>query len=365
MAPGALAMILSVLAGLSTPRGETHAALRVQCLLHAADPKNPWALAHGITGLGAHFAASDGRPAAQVIVADFLEKAPPGSPQPYVFGRFSSAGTPIEPHPNLNAKTLLLAGVPRATSFKTSFGEVTLEQLIDSVEQGFVHSPKSEAYWLEAAWTLDLLAATRRPGKGAVFQNSRGDSIDLGVVMEQALAYLELAQQPLAAGMDQRLPRVDKRKQGIYAHPCGGLHLFQAVASWARHPEVRRQWGKRLDRQVAILFYRLGSEQGQYEEALERLGPQHRLQILTQMLKFYGHFLETTGRLKAEAAFRPTETQRKEIARAKALLDRAYRGLEEIKAFQTMDRIKVSQPQIYLDLIGDSCHATHGWDFWK
>ena len=31
----------------------------------------------------------------------------------------------------------------------------------------------------------------------------------------------------------------------------------------------------------------------------------------------------------------------------------------------SMDAIKKSQPQIWLDLIGDSCHAAHGFDYWK
>jgi hypothetical protein len=365
MAAGSVAIVLWLLAGAPPARAHAHEALRTQCLLQAADPRNPWALAHGITALGATFAAKDGRKASDVIVGDYLKQGGPKDPQPFAFERFAPDGTPIEPHTNLNTKTLVLAGVPLSTTFKTSFGKVTLKQLVESVQAGFAHSPQSEEYWRDSAWTLDLLAATHKPGKAAIFKNSRGDEIDLNVVMEEALAYLELAQKDLGEGMDEGQAQVPKRKQGVYGHTCGGLHLFQAVASWARYPEVRKQWGKRFDRQVAILFYRLGSEQGQYEEALQKLGPQYRLQILTQMLKFYGHFLETTGRLKAECAFKPTEAQAREVEKAKALLDRAVRELEEVKAFETMDRIKLAQPQVYLDLIGDSCHAAHGLEFWK
>jgi hypothetical protein len=38
----------------------------------------------------------------------------------------------------------------------------------------------------------------------------------------------------------------------------------------------------------------------------------------------------------------------------------AVRLLEEEKAFERMPEIKKTQKQVYLDLIGDSCHAAHG-----
>ncbi|MFZ5469336.1 MAG: hypothetical protein ACOZIN_07845 [Myxococcota bacterium] len=344
-------------------RGKAHDTLHQQCLLYAADPKNPWALAHGITALGPKFAAADGRVASQVIVGDFLKKGGPPEGNPYSFDRYAPDRTPIEPHSNLQVKTLVLAGVPLTTSFPAPFGKVTLQELLRGVERGFRHVPQNEAYWREVAWTLDLLSATRTPAK-ASFQHGGGEAVDFQRVMDDALTYLESAQQEIAEGMDKGLARVDKRKQGIYAHTCGGLHLFQAVASWARFAEVKKKWGKRLDRQIDVLFYRLDSEAKQYEEALQK-APQYKLQLLTQMVKFYGHFLETTGRLKVENRFVPSKAQRQQIAKAKALLDWAVRELEAQKAFASMEQLKASQPQIYLDLIGDACHAAHGLAYWK
>lgn len=363
--PAALgALIAATLLAKPPPsRSEAHRALHAQCLVWAADPKNPWALAHGITALGPDFAASDGKRASEAIVSGFLKKGGPPEGNPYSFERYAADRTPIEPHTNLLVKTLVLSGIPAKTKLRASFGEVSLAELIDGVKRGFRHTPSSEEYWRDVAWTLDLLSFTLKPGK-ATFENGAGEAVDFDRVMDDALAYLERAQAELAEGMDQGLPKVDKRKQGIYAHTCGGLHLFQAVGGWARHPEVRRRWGARFDRQVRVLFYRLGSEAQQYEAALQQ-APQHRLQILTQMVKFYGHFLETTGRLKAESAFRPDDGQRRDLERAKALLDRAVRELAELGAFSSMEKLKASQPQIFLDLIGDSCHAAHGLDYWR
>ncbi len=356
--------VLSPAGVAAPPRSESHEVLRGQCLLHAASVHNPWALAHGITGLGRAYAAADGRRAADVILADFLKKEPAPGGSPFRFEHYAPDGTPIEPHPNLIAKTLVLAGYPLSTEFKTSFGKVTLGELVEGIKRGFRHQPASDAYWRDVPWTLDLLAAVLRPGPEATFKNGAGELVDFNRVMDDALDALERTQADLGDGMDKGLPQVDKRKQGIYAHPCGGLHFVQAVGAWARHPSVRKRWGARFTRQVDILYYRLASEQRQYEAALQQ-APGYRLVILTQMVKFYGHFLETTGRLRAETGLRPTEAQLQAVERAKIYLDRAVKGLRDIKALESMEQLQKTQRQVYLDLIGDSCHASHGWDYWR
>ncbi|MBK7860587.1 MAG: hypothetical protein IPJ65_18710 [Archangiaceae bacterium] len=328
--------------------------------MFAADTKNPWALAHGVTALGANFVAADGRKAADVMIGDFLleNRLPDGGPGQgarFGFARYGADGTPIEPHTNLIAKTLVLAGVPLSTRYKTRWGAVTLKELVDEAKKSFRHTPASDEYWKDVAWTLDLFSQTTPP-----------TDPELVKVMDEALGELERATLDLKNGMGKGDAMVPKRKQGIYAHPCGGLHFVQAVLSWARHPEVRKRWGTRVDTQVAILFYRLESERQQYDAALEAGGREYRLQVLTQMVKFYGHFLETTARLKTDLKWSPDAAQKQAIARAKAYLDSAVRALDADKVLgdEKMKQLKTSQPQIYLDLIGDSCHASHGWDGW-
>lgn len=358
-----------LLVGLSAaPKPYAQAALEEQCVLHAADPKNPWALAHGVTAFGKAFAAADGRLATQVMVNDFLLKAaapdggaPAGSP--YGFLKYAPDGTPIEPHPNLIAKTLVLAGLLPSTKFQTrAAGTVTLQALVDSARAGFRHVPQSDDYWREVAWTLDLLGAGLKPGKGARFLVSDGSEVNFDQVMDDALAWHQAAAAPLQEGLEKGLPMVPKNKQGLYAHSCGGLHLTQAIIAWARHPEVKKRWGAKLDTLVAVLFYRLESERAQYDAALQQ-APQYRLQVLTQMVKFYGHFLETTDRLK-QTGWKPTPAQGQAVRKAKALLDAATRWLEEDKAFARMDGLKKTHHQVWLDLIGDSCHAAHGLQGW-
>ncbi len=368
MVAGFLLAVLIAATPAKRERAWGHQLLRDQCLQFAGDVKNPWAMAHGICAFGTAYPAADGRKAADVIIKDYLQRNPgfdagPLSGAPFGFQRYAADGTPIEPHTNLLVKTLVLGGDKPSTTYPTAWGKVSLAELIASVKLGFRHVPEKEEYWRDVAWTLDLLSHVLKPGKAAHFQSAGGKDVDFNDVMEDALAYVELAQSDLKLGMEKGLPQVDKRKQGLYGHSCGGVHLVQAVLGWSRFPEVKKKWGKRLDSVIDVHFYRLESERRQYDAALEQ-APQYRLQILTQMLKFYGHFLETLARLKDETGWKPSATQKQSIQKAKALLDATLRLLDADQTFSKMEEIKKASPQIHLDLIGDACHASHGWDGW-
>src|SRR3954462_5173208 len=114
------ALPLLALLTLSAARGPED-TLRAQCQTYASDPKNPWALAHGLTAFGSSFRASDGRSATEIIVHDFVKRRD-GAP---AFDDAAPDGTPIDAHPNLLAKTLLLADVPRTKPFASPSGPVT------------------------------------------------------------------------------------------------------------------------------------------------------------------------------------------------------------------------------------------------
>lgn len=366
-----LVLALSLAAAPSPGRPHAADVLRTHCLLWAADPKNPWALAHGVKTLGATFLASDGRKATEVIIHDFLLRnllpdGGPGPGAPFGFLRYAADGTPIEPHTNLNVKAMVAdARLPLSTRLGAAWGPVTLQQLVDSVKVGFRHSPQVPEYWRDVGWTLGVLAVTQKPG--ARWKTSDGQTIELDRVFDDALGELERQTADLKAGLEQHLPQVDKRKQGLYAHSCGGLHFVQGVLAWARHPAVKQRWGARLDAQVAVHFYRLESERRQYDAAWQQAlasMPQFKLPVLVQMVKFYGHWLETAAHFRDDFGWRPSPPQAQDLNRARAYLDAAVRALEELKAFEQMQQLQTSQRQVYLDLIGDSCHAAHGLEAW-
>ncbi len=351
-------VLLSLVAATPPAPASTAEQLRAVCLTQAADPRNAWALAHGITLEGKGFKARDGRLAADVIIADFLRREGTAKGQGLSFEPFTADGTPVEPHPALQVKTLVLAGFPLSRKFQAAWGPVTLGALVEDLQRDFRADTASSP---QGAWALDVLGQVLKPG--ATFRNGAGETVRFDAVMDEALATLERAHVELAAGLKAGLPQVPKQKQGIYTHPCGGLHFFQAVASWARHPAVRKAWGGRMDAQVEVLLYRLSSEARQYEAALSE-APQHRLALLSQSLKFYGHFLETLGRYRQETGWMPTPTQRQAVTRAHQLLEATVRRLGEAGAFQNMEELARRQPQLYLDLVGDACHAAHGLESW-
>ncbi|RKH34371.1 hypothetical protein D7Y13_03515 [Corallococcus praedator] len=334
--------------------------LHAQCRTHAADPKNPWALAHGMDLDGRAFRTRDGRPASEAIVAGFLrrESTDAGTPARYVFDAFAPDGTPVEPHPALQVKTFLLSGYPMSHAFPASWGPVSLRELVASLQQDFRPALATSP---DGAWALDALSHVLKPGGS--FQNGAGETVRIDAVMDTALGTLESANAALAEGMKAGRAEVPKNKQGIYAHPCGGLHFFQAVAGWARFPSVRKAWGARLDAQVDVLVYRLGSEARQYEAALAA-APAYRIPVLVQMVKFYGHWLEALGRYRNETGWKPTPAQARAVAEARAALESATLRLEATGAFRDTATLALKEPQLALDLVGDACHAARGWDLW-
>lgn len=362
MLPSILALLGLGLSAAPPPAPSAHEVLRAQCRTHAADPRHPWALAHGMDLDGRAFRARDGRPAADAIVAGFLRREAPdagGTPARFFFDAFTPEGTPVEPHPALQVKTFVLAGYPLTHAFPTPWGPVTLRDLVASLQRDFRPALASSP---DGAWALDALSHVLKPG--ASFVNGAGETVRIGAVMDTALGTLEAAQAELTRGMKAGLPEVPKNKQGIYAHPCGGLHFFQAVAGWARFPQVRRAWGARLDAQVDVLVYRLGSETRQYEAALAA-APAYRIPVLVQMVKFHGHFLEALGRYRDETGWRPTPAQARAVEAARAALERATLLLEATGAFRDTETLARTQPQLALDLVGDACHAARGWDLWR
>lgn len=332
--------------------------LQTQCRELAADPAIPWFLTHGITGVGRSFRARDGRLAADVLVADHTLALEAGNAGKFGFPRATPEGEPVDAHPNFVLKTLVQAGFPLATSWKTKVGKVSLGDLVESARRSFRHVPTSETYWQEVGWTLDLFAATMRPGAAGIFVDGAGHRIDLNAVMDEALAVLERENASLAEGKASGAKVVPKRKQGIYRHPCGGLHLIQGVASWARHPEVREKWGERLDRQVDLLFYRERSERAQYDQVFAN-NANHHLEILAQKLKFYGHLLETLGRMEKEFGFSFTPVQKAEIRAIRGQLLLTVRQMEQIDVWSSMRRLRLTRPKLWRELVGDACHAAN------
>jgi hypothetical protein len=300
--------------------------------------------------------ANDGRMAVDVLVSDFVEKTVDEGAARWGFPP-EKAGTPIEPHRNHQLMTLLRAGVALDRTFSSRNGRLTLRDLVESARRRLAFAP-GDAFYRTEAWTLDALAAIT-PESTPRFAAAGGKELDLSVILDGAVGYLSEQHRFLDDARRRGEPKVEKRKQFIWGHPCGGFHLFQASFSWMDQEGFRKRHASSLALQIDVLLFRLEAETQVYDDALRR-APDYALQLETQRLKFYGHFLETVGRLQKLKAWGKTPARRAAVGRARDQLASAVRGLRTLRAMERMPELRTTLPQVYLDLIGDSCHAVTG-----
>ncbi|MEM6859103.1 MAG: hypothetical protein AAF627_00010 [Myxococcota bacterium] len=313
---------------------------------------NPWAMAHGIVGFGPELKAADGRLAIDALIRDYLREEKLGSRTRWYFPPRTSKGLPLEPHANLVVKTLVVAGVPLDRSFETRSGQrVTLGELLDSAEADF-QEPASAHGWADQAWTVEAILAARALDADLELKSWQTTPGRLGAKATEALVRLQAF---LDDAMEKGRPDlVEKRKQDIYAHTCGGLHFVQTVArAGSLMPDLADKARAQLER----VRFRFSAERSIYQTLL-RDHPEYRRRLLVQEMKFYGHVLETFGLAAEWGLIQPDDELRTEMQEVAGDLVDTVRELEE--SYGQQDAIRQKAPQVYYDLIGDGCHAIRG-----
>jgi len=318
----------------------------------ATENTNPWAMAHGIVAFGPEMKAADGRAAPDAIVHDFLRREKLGERTRWFFPPRTPKGLPLEPHANLVVKTLVVAGVPLEQSFETRGGQsVSLGEMLDSAEADF-EEPDSAHAWADQAWTVEAILAARALDADLELKGWQSTPARLGAKATEALVRLQdFLTGPMKAG---RPDAVEKRKQEIYAHTCGGLHFVQTVArAGSLVPDLAGKAKAQLD----VVRFRFSAERSIYQ-TLIRDHPEYRQRLLVQELKFYGHILETFGLAAEWGLIEPDEALRTEMREVAGDLVDTVRELEA--SYGQQDVIRQKAPQVYYDLIGDGCHAIRG-----
>ena len=308
----------------------------------ARDPTNAWALAHGVVGFGKGHTTAKGELAIDVLVRDFAVEKDGKIEFPETAG-----GQPVEPHEDLIVKAMLESGVPLTRRFKLASGRsVTMGRLAANAAARS-ESPTLPKDWLEYAWTLSaVLAGNLEPPKSP-----------RDVIAIQALSYLEGQQAFLTDLMERGQPeKVQKRKQLIYAHTCGGLHFVQAAVRGAAATKDPKHIA-RARVQLETVLFRWEAERRIYRD-YRRRAPQYRVLLLTQELKFYGHVVETMALANQWGVFEATEANRRRVA---AVIRDLMTTIDLLGgAYQSLDQVRKAKEQTYLDLIGDGCHAIRG-----
>lgn len=320
----------------------------------AQDPKNPWAMSHGLLAFGPKLKASDGRLVIDVIVHDYVQLETIANKEVYGFPGQTAENTPVEPHPDLLVKSLVEAGVPLTHKFKLKSGKkVTLQRLVDDAAWSFA-MPVSDTEWHKFAWSLTLFLQAY--GIEGVVKSQTGD-LPVRVLVDRAVNKLELEQAFLLPLKHAGRPdQVEKRKQGIFAHTCGGLHFVQAAIQGAGRSEEKAAIF-RANKQMELVDFRWDGERRIYRQMI-RTQPKYRFLLLVQELKFHGHILETLA-MAQQWGVRPADAATRLLAqRVAADLIDAVKDLKPM--YDAQENLKESVPQSYYDLIGDGCHAIRG-----
>lgn len=322
---------------------------RAYCL----DPKQPWALAHGLLVYGPELKLPDGSVATERLVADNL---PAGEL------RFPSnrGQTPVDAHPGLILKTLLELKIPDEQSFKRSDGSsVTLGALRDAFAQSWNPTLSGADALKNEAWGLEVLATSPR-----ATPELRSKALE---VLASNQAYFE-AWAPGAKPKPYRKasirgPGGKRLPAAIHRYYCGGLHLFQAVQ--------RLHGGTappRLARQYELLLLRLRLETTYWKTVQKQVearpGPNLAAQkqvFLAQRLKLQGHALETYLRAVAVGAAPLGESERAALKAGFGELQLTVQALVQEGVYDALPGLALSKPQLYRDLVGDSAHALHAY----
>ena len=331
--------------------------LQTLLMKQGRDPNRPWLLAHTLLALGKDVKLADGRSAVERIVTGFVKfRHEKGKEIPY-FPR-QQGKTRIDPHRFLQLKTLLQVGVPLTRKFRVGQRNVTLQQLLHTLQLEFPGTlPPSKVGAM--AWGFSALRG-RVPMARWRWFNAQGQQVSLLHHVWALFRYTETQTQFLEHHRRRGDSIIPRQRQALYREACGGFHLLQASLSWMQFPLFRVSTRRQFQRQITLLFYRNKGERAFYQQVLRQrqTQPAHRLVIRLQQQKFLGHWLETIG-LLMQNGWRPNASQIQQIQSTLRETFQVLQTLQHARAFRTLPSFRQQHAQVHHDLLGDAAHTLH------
>ena len=315
---------------------------------HAVAPDDPWAVAHGLRGLGRDFTINGGRRAVDYLLENVLVTLPANGK--------GALGFPIEveAHPNMFLKTLLEAGVPLDHAFTHEGRRRTLRDVVDGARGLFRPTPVSSVP-NALPWSLIALTRTTTPLRHQ-WTNAWGEPVALDLVVERALRLLEQASVPLAQAMREGRP--ETAHAPVHGFTCGGTHLLYALLTAVQAGYTGKDRRERVQQQVDLLVWRLSADL----DLIERFyGARAGIagaswHALDAKLKLLGHGAECLAFATLHDVVRLAPSQQARRQAAIATLRGMLRDLEA----RDLGEAKALDRELYRQLIGDTCHARHG-----
>lgn len=341
---------------------------------YGRDPNSPWAIAHAMLALGPDMTIPGyGGSAVEYLAENYGQPVPVGTEMLWTFPPRKGRQL-VDVHTDMILKGFTEGGLSPDEEVTVAGRPTTLGALYrrslyrawnDRGVTGFQRSG-----WNDAAWALQALTAWAPTHLEYVAENGRTMRLqDMTRGMRETIAR-ETA--PLKkARSEGRLVRKDTR-QGIFSYTCGGQHALQGLAY-----AVGRGFGNDADRkevcdQVDLLGWRIDVELQALDPMIERGGPEIKILLNTQKLKFLGHSLETVHKIAAMGVCELTPERLADSRRTATELARTVDSLRTLRVFQTIPSIakdprydqirKGGGAQVALDLVGDAAHAVRGID---
>lgn len=316
---------------------------------HAVAPDDPWAVAHGLRGMGRNFTINGGRRAVDFLLEDVLVTVPANGRGVLGFP------TEVEVHPNAYVKTLLEAGVPLDHAFTHEGRRRTMRDVVDGA-RALLRPTLVGSMPNALPWSLIALTRTTTPMRHQ-WTNAWGEQVALDLVVERALRLLEQASAPLLDAM--RAGRPETAQAPVHSFTCGGTHMLYALLTALYAGYAGKDRRERVQRQVDLLVWRLGADLDLVDRFYggARAGSAGASwYALDAKLKLLGHGEECLAfaTLHDVAGLAPSQRERRQTA--VATLRRMLRDLEsrDLGEARALDR------ELYRQVIGDTCHARHG-----
>lgn len=341
---------------------QTRAILDRWIRAEALDPTNPWAVKHAMLVYGGEVPLTDGRPAVEALFEDFAEIVEVDGHAWLDFPTQRAGDVRVEPHTDLLLKGMVHGGILPERQVRVNGKVFHVTDLYrHSLWKAWVVGEKtSGTSWDDMPWTLMALATWAPPHLAWTAEGDRPMNLDL--LTHEVVTHLHAETQFLRHAMAKG-ERVRKQKQGIFGYTCGGAHLLQgaayAVARGFGGPDDRRS----IEGEIPALYFRFDQELAELDQAIA-VNPDYRPVLLAQRLKFTGHFLEVAHEMAALGLYRPDPKQQETLKRAAAEVVATVAILDRLGLGTKLHGLKGgANHQLYLDYVGDSCHAAAGLDY--
>jgi hypothetical protein len=337
----------------------TLAYLGQVCDTYAADPEDPWGIAHALLARGQDLVLPNDEPALDYLYATYAQIGEvQGRELPY-FPATSPTGVSIEPHTDLVLKAVIESGASPDRVVLVDGREFTLaEHWEHSLRTTFVNG-KGESSFKDPndmPWGVQALA-TWAP-KGLQWTAYEGTPMSMDDLVKLQVHVLTGESTFMMESMLAGVP-FQKKRQGIFAHTCGGAHALQGSTLAMAMGHAGPQDAEKLALQGPLMTYRYQVEMAIYEQGRKQV-PEMSLVLWAQQLKFVGHYLESMHKLSATGAYEPNAQDQQVMLQAVNDLITTTVELKKTGALDNLPQVKEKDLQLYKDLVGDSCHAVRG-----